>query len=147
MQFPTFIYENYLIYRHYHYHVGLKLTFLLQENTDNSEILSCLKHVRPGNGFVPKFPIFAKVDVNGHEAHPLFSFLRHSLPFPKDDPHTFMGDPKCIIWNPVSRTDIAWNFEKFLIRRDGTPYQRYSRYYQTSNLASDIRALLESPYT
>jgi glutathione peroxidase-family protein len=35
-----------------------------------------------------------------------------------------MDDPKFIMWKPVKRSDIAWNFEKFLITPSGNPFQR-----------------------
>jgi glutathione peroxidase len=35
-----------------------------------------------------------------------------------------MDDPKLILWKPVKRSDIAWNFEKFLITPRGNPFQR-----------------------
>jgi len=41
-----------------------------------------------------------------------------------------MGNNNFIIWNPVERTDIAWNFEKFLIGKDGEPIQRYSKRFE-----------------
>lgn len=47
-----------------------------QEPGDNNEILPALKYVRPGNGFVPKFPLFEKVDVNGDNEQALFTFLK-----------------------------------------------------------------------
>lgn len=113
-----------------------------QENAKGQEILDTLKHVRPGNGFEPKFPIFEKVDVNGANSHPLFVFLRERLPTPSDDAMSFMSNAKNIIWEPVTRSDIAWNFEKFLIAPDGKPYKRYSRYYITSNIKHDIKELI-----
>uniref|UniRef100_A0A3Q1BH79 Glutathione peroxidase 1 n=1 Tax=Amphiprion ocellaris TaxID=80972 RepID=A0A3Q1BH79_AMPOC len=91
----------------------------------NEEILLSLKYVRPGNGFEPKFQLLEKVDVNGKNADPLFVFLRESLPFPSDDPSALISDPKLIIWSPVCRNDVAWNFEKFLIGPDGVPFKRY----------------------
>ena len=100
--------------------------------------------MRPGHGFIPKFPVFAKIDVNGQDAHPLFNFLRATLPCPQDDPHSFIQDPKLIIWNPVTRTDIAWNFEKFLVTPEGIPFQRYSRNYVTANIAEDVVELINS---
>jgi len=113
-----------------------------QENTAESEILNSLKYVRPGNGYEPKFPILGKVEVNGETAHPLFQHLRRSLPTPSDDPSSFMKDPKLIIWKPVSRNDISWNFEKFLIKPDGTPFKRYSRNYLTCDIQTDIKTLV-----
>uniref|UniRef100_A0A671N7Q8 Glutathione peroxidase n=1 Tax=Sinocyclocheilus anshuiensis TaxID=1608454 RepID=A0A671N7Q8_9TELE len=116
--------------------------FGYQENCTNEEILPSLKYVRPGNGFEPKFQLLEKVDVNGKTAHPLFVFLKEKLPFPSDEPMPFMNDPKFIVWSPVCRNDITWNFEKFLIGSDGVPFKRYSRRYLTSNIEGDIKKLL-----
>lgn len=101
-----------------------------------------MKYVRPGNGFEPKFLLLQKVDVNGKDAHPLFSFLREKLPSPSDDPSSFITDPKLIIWSPVCHNDVAWNFEKFLVGRDGIPFKRYSRRFLTSDIEGDIKRLL-----
>ncbi|KAG5275060.1 hypothetical protein AALO_G00143110 [Alosa alosa] len=113
-----------------------------QENCNNEEILQSLKYVRPGNGFEPKFKLLEKVDVNGKDAHPLFVFLKDKIPFPSDEPMCFMTEPKYIIWSPVCRNDIAWNFEKFLIGPDGVPFKRYGRRFLTSNIEADIKKLL-----
>ncbi|KAF1391610.1 hypothetical protein PFLUV_G00043890 [Perca fluviatilis] len=113
-----------------------------QENCKNEEILVSLKYIRPGNGFEPKFQLLEKVDVNGKDAHPLFVFLREKLPFPSDEPTALMNDPKLIIWSPVCRNDVAWNFEKFLIGPDGEPFKRYSRRFLTSDIDGDIKKLL-----
>ena len=43
------------------------------------------------------------------------------MPYPKDDTESLIGDPKFIIWKPVKRSDISWNFEKFLIDQNGKP--------------------------
>ena len=102
-----------------------------------------LKYIRPGNGFEPKFQLLEKVDVNGKDAHPMFVFLREKLPFPSDEPSALMTDPKLIIWSPVCRNDVAWNFEKFLIGPDGVPFKRYSRRFLTSDIEGDIKKLLE----
>ena len=69
-----------------------------------------------------------------------------------------LGNPKFITWSPVKRSDIAWNFEKFLIGPDGAPVKRYSRsyissflkfiiwnifrYFLTSHIEEDIQNLL-----
>lgn len=113
-----------------------------QENGDKDEILNSLKYVRPGLGFEPKITLLEKADVNGQNAHPLFTFLRKLLPVPHDDPISLMTDPKYIIWSPVSRTDVAWNFEKFLVGRDGEPFKRYSHRFLTKDLEADIKKLL-----
>uniref|UniRef100_A0AAZ3RBK1 Glutathione peroxidase n=2 Tax=Oncorhynchus TaxID=8016 RepID=A0AAZ3RBK1_ONCTS len=113
-----------------------------QENCKNDEILRSLKYIRPGNGFEPKFPLFEKMDVNGKDAHPLFVYLKDKLPFPSDDSMALMSDPKFIMWSPVCRNDISWNFEKFLVSPDGDPYKRYSRRFPTSDIEADIKELL-----
>uniref|UniRef100_W5MXS6 Glutathione peroxidase n=2 Tax=Lepisosteus oculatus TaxID=7918 RepID=W5MXS6_LEPOC len=116
--------------------------FGYQENCKNEEILNSLKYVRPGNGFVPDFLLTQKVDVNGKDAHPLFTFLKEQLPYPSDDNLSLMTDPKYIIWSPVCRNDISWNFEKFLIGPDGKPFKRYSRRFLTSDIEEDVKKLL-----
>ncbi|TRY99779.1 hypothetical protein DNTS_033946 [Danionella cerebrum] len=68
--------------------------------------------------------------------------FQEKLPFPSDEPMPFMNDPKFIFWSPVCRNDIAWNFEKFLIGSDGTPFKRYSRRFLTSSIEGDIKKLL-----
>jgi len=113
-----------------------------QENSSGIEILNALKYVRPGNGFVPNAIMFDKVEVNGENEHPLFTHLKKALPTPSDDQESLMGDPKFIIWKPVKRSDISWNFEKFLISSSGEPLKRYSRYFLTSNIEDDIAKLL-----
>lgn len=117
--------------------------FLQQENCKNDEILKSLKYIRPGGGFEPKFQLLEKVDVNGKDAHPLFVYLKDKLPFPCDNSMALMSDPKLIIWNPVSRNDVSWNFEKFLVGPDGEPYKRYSRSFLTIDIESDIKELLK----
>ncbi|CAM3406369.1 Glutathione peroxidase [Bordetella sputigena] len=53
------------------------------------------------------FPLFAKIDVNGEHAHPLYQWLKRERP-------GFLGTP-----------GIKWNFTKFLVGRDGLPIRRY----------------------
>ena len=53
------------------------------------------------------FPLFAKVNVNGPDAHPLYRYLR-------SEKRGFLG-----------RQAIAWNFTKFLVSRDGAVLKRY----------------------
>ncbi|CAM4580202.1 unnamed protein product [Eretmochelys imbricata] len=123
--------------------LGSLLGRVLLENATNEEILLSLKHVRPGNGYEPNFTMFEKCDVNGANAHPLFTFLKEALPFPHDDPMSLMTNPQYIIWSPVCRNDISWNFEKFLIGRDGVPFKRYSRHFETIKIQDDIEKLLQ----
>ncbi|CAB4068951.1 gpx [Lepeophtheirus salmonis] len=113
-----------------------------QENSDGEEIMAILKNVRPGNNFVPKCIMLNKIKVNGADEDPIFTWLKSQLPMPVDDSESFMMHPQNIIWSPVKRTDIAWNFEKFLISPSGEPLRRYSKKFQTINIADDISALI-----
>jgi glutathione peroxidase len=70
------------------------------------------------------FPMFAKVDVNGANAHPLFKFLKSAKP------------------GTLGFEAIKWNFTKFLIGRDGMPVERYSPMTKPEDLAKAIEALL-----
>jgi glutathione peroxidase len=67
------------------------------------------------------FPMFAKIDVNGKNAHPLYRWL-------KDEQTGLLGGR------------IKWNFTKFLIGRDGEVIKRY----EPPVLPADIKADLEN---
>ena len=69
------------------------------------------------------FPMFAKVDVNGDGAHPLFAWLRAQAP-------TWAGDR------------VRWNFTKFLVSRDGDTVTRHGSRTAPEELTADIEALL-----
>uniref|UniRef100_A0A8C4SXN3 Glutathione peroxidase 6-like n=1 Tax=Erpetoichthys calabaricus TaxID=27687 RepID=A0A8C4SXN3_ERPCA len=87
---------------------------------ENYETLNVLKYVRPGGGFIPRFQVFGKLEVNGADEHPLFTFLKESCSFV----NPFIGDPKRLYWSPMKVSDIRWNFEKFLILPNGVPFNR-----------------------
>ena len=117
--------------------------FGYQENLGDAEILNVLKYVRPGNGFVPAFPLMAKMDANGAKADILWQWIRQSLPYPSDTPTgPFIVGQVDVFWAPVSRTDLGWNFEKFLMDRNGRPYKRWSEAIHT--LDPDIIHAIET---
>jgi len=72
------------------------------------------------------FPMFAKVDVNGDEAHPLFRHLKEEKP------------------GVLGTEGIKWNFTKFLVGRDGKVVKRYAPQTAPSDIADDIEKLLAS---
>jgi len=115
-----------------------------QENTHTGEeLLNSLKYVRPGNGFISNIDMmFEKTDVNGANAHPLFKFLKTVLKYPSDDDVSLMSNQVFITWSPVLRTDVSWNFEKFLINKQGVPIKRYSKKFETINIAPEIQTLI-----
>jgi len=128
-----------------------------QSNGNEEEFIATLKSVRPGGGFEVKSPqvqLFKKCEVNGSKALPLFSWLkdRQKVPFGKagDSKGNGVADndaitqaDKAVLWAPISRSDIAWNFEKFLVAPSGKFVRRYSRYYLIDDIATDIEPLLQ----
>uniref|UniRef100_A0A8C2ZI60 Glutathione peroxidase n=1 Tax=Cyclopterus lumpus TaxID=8103 RepID=A0A8C2ZI60_CYCLU len=90
--------------------------FGLQSPEGNHETLNILEYVRPGGGFVPKFPVFGKVEVNGLNEEPLFTYLKVVL---------FFFTKNKFYWSPINVNDIRWNFEKFLITAEGMPFKRH----------------------
>lgn len=118
--------------------------FGLQEpGANGTEILNTLKYVRPGSGFEPKFPILEKVDVNGENEHPVYSYLKAFCP----SPMKVFAPPHRVFYKPQLSSDIRWNFEKFLIDRRGKPVMRYTETYQPQALKQDIQHVLSEPET
>uniref|UniRef100_A0A674M9G1 Glutathione peroxidase n=1 Tax=Takifugu rubripes TaxID=31033 RepID=A0A674M9G1_TAKRU len=72
--------------------------------------------------FAPNFTLFEKCDVNGTNTHP---------------------DPRFLVWSPINRTDISWNFEKFLIGPEGEPFKRYMP-VQTLGSMQDLQVLYKA---
>jgi glutathione peroxidase len=70
------------------------------------------------------FPMFAKVDVNGDDASPLFKHLKTAK--------------KGILGSEA----IKWNFTKFLVDRDGNVVERYAPKTEPKELENDVRTLL-----
>jgi glutathione peroxidase len=69
------------------------------------------------------FPMFAKIDVNGSQAHPLFNHLKNA---------------KSGLLGP----SIKWNFTKFLVDRSGQATGRYAPTATPEGMRRDIEALL-----
>lgn len=112
--------------------------FEYQEPGKNSEILNCLKYVRPGHNFVPNFPLSGRLDVNGENEHDVFTFLKSRCAAPMG----FIGKKEHIIWNPVRDRDVSWNFQKWLIGSDGHPYRRYSPPTKPEAIEKDIISMI-----
>nr|XP_020032621.1 glutathione peroxidase 6 [Castor canadensis] len=110
-----------------------------QEPGKNSEILSGLKYVRPGGGFVPNFQLFEKGDVNGENEQKVFTFLKNSCP-PTSE---LLGSSKHLFWEPFKVHDIRWNFEKFLVGTDGVPVMRWFHKIPVNTVKLDILEYLK----
>lgn len=74
--------------------------------------------------FNVSFPLFAKVDVNGETAHPLWQHLKKAAP-------GVLGSEK-----------IKWNFTKFLVNREGQVVKRYGSITKPEQISADIERLL-----
>ena len=70
------------------------------------------------------FPIFARIEVNGDNTHPLYQHLKKAAP------------------GLLGTEGIKWNFTKFLVNRTGDVIKRYASAQTPEALASDIEALL-----
>jgi len=75
--------------------------------------------------FGVSFPLFAKIEVNGPGAHPLYQFLKRAKP-------GIFGTGR-----------IKWNFTKFLIDRQGNVVRRYAPATKPKALAAAVERLLE----
>ncbi len=69
------------------------------------------------------FPVMAKIDVNGENAHPLYRYL-------------------CSQKTSVRGSDIQWNFTKFLIDQNGNVVKRYESNVNPQEIGGEIETLL-----
>jgi glutathione peroxidase len=90
-----------------------------QEPGDSSEIRNFCS-----TNFDVTFPLFAKIDVNGSDADPLYTFL-------KREARGVFGTER-----------IKWNFTKFLVDSQGKVRKRYAPTAKPSSIENDISALL-----
>ena len=80
------------------------------------------------DGYGVTFDMFAKVDVNGPNAHPVFQFVRAHL-------------------SDILGSSVKWNWTKFLCDRDGKPSERFSPPTNPLSLRPAIEALLNKKPT
>ena len=70
------------------------------------------------------FPLFAKIEVNGSAAHPLYRYLKAAKK------------------GLLGRQAIAWNFTKFLVSKDGEVLRRYAPRTSPERIARDLAILV-----
>lgn len=90
-----------------------------QESGSNEEIQNFCS-----TQFNISFPLFAKVDVNGPQAHPLFTYL-------KTEQKGLLGSEA-----------IKWNFTKFLIDRQGQVQKRFAPVTKPEEIEASIESML-----
>jgi glutathione peroxidase len=93
--------------------------FGAQEPGDEAEIASFCKLT-----YDVDFPMFAKIDVNGEGAHPLYKALKAAAP------------------GLLGSEAIKWNFTKFLVDRNGRVVDRFAPTTKPDAIAGDIEKLL-----
>ncbi len=74
--------------------------------------------------FGVKFPLFAKIDVNGPNAHPLYQYLVKERP------------------GILNTEAIKWNFTKFLIDKDGNPVKRFAPTTLPADIEPELKKVL-----
>ncbi|MEK4032603.1 glutathione peroxidase [Methylocystis sp. IM3] len=93
--------------------------FGAQEPGSESEIASFCS-----TAYDVSFPMFAKIDVNGEQTHPLYKLLKREAP------------------GLLGSEAIKWNFTKFLVDRSGKVVRRYAPTDTPQSLEKDIEAAL-----
>ncbi|WP_219837442.1 glutathione peroxidase [Paenibacillus sp. R14(2021)] len=90
-----------------------------QEQGSNEEIASFCEL-----NYAVTFPMFAKIDVKGENAHPLFKYLLEEVPA------------------PYRTGEIEWNFVKFLVDKEGHVVKQYSARTEPADIEPDLRSLI-----
>lgn len=109
------------------------------------ELMNGIRWVRPGGNFDPQLDyFFEKSEVNGENELPIYTYMKGACG------PTFSQFSKShrLFYEPMRVGDIAWNFEKFLIDREGRPYARYHPHLvdpEHKDMLADIRAVLNPP--
>ncbi|MDR0822954.1 MAG: glutathione peroxidase [Endomicrobium sp.] len=88
------------------------------------------------------FPQFAKIDVNGSKAAPLFVYLKEQVAETVDESDKALIEKIKSVSPFTGAKDIKWNFSKFLVNRDGIVQSWFSPTYKPENLSSAIERLL-----
>jgi len=91
-----------------------------QEPGDEAEIQSFCS-----TNYNVTFPLFAKIDVNGSDAHPLYKLL-------KSEKKGLLGSES-----------IKWNFTKFLVGADGSILKRYAPQDTPEKIGEDLASILK----
>lgn len=76
--------------------------------------------------FSVAFPMFAKISVVGDDQHPLYHELTTAIPRAEGDADSFRERLRGFGMTPNEDPDILWNFEKFLVARDGSVVRRFA---------------------
>src|SRR6201996_7750457 len=102
--------------------------FGAQEPGSNAEIADFCT-----TNFGVSFPMYEKISVVGEDKHPLYQALTTEAPRAQGDPDAFRERLKGFGMTPNPDPEILWNFEKFLIGKDGKVAARFAPTTDASN--------------
>jgi glutathione peroxidase len=114
--------------------------FGAQEPGSNEEIADFCT-----TNFGVDFPMYAKIKVTGEDKHPLYAALTSAAPKASGDPDAFRERLKGYGMTPNPEPEVLWNFEKFLIGKDGEVVGRFAPTTDASNpeLVGAVEAALK----
>lgn len=117
--------------------------FLEQEPEDNPKIKEFCQL-----NYQVSFPLFAKLEINGPGAAPLFTFLKEHFPFQGFDQSHPLGVKLDEILSAqdgdyARGNDIKWNFTKFLVDRTGEVVQRFEPTAPLGDIEEAVARLLK----
>jgi len=72
------------------------------------------------------FPMFQKISVKGEDQHPLYAALTAARPKASAKDDSFKKDLAAYGIKPDNENEVLWNFEKFLVARDGRVIGRFA---------------------
>ncbi|MBQ7517378.1 MAG: glutathione peroxidase [Bacteroidales bacterium] len=91
------------------------------------------------------FPLMAKCEVNGPKAEPVFEYLKEQAPTEEYKGLKAKAAStlfKAMSKSAVKKSDIQWNFTKFLVNRDGSVIKRFPPTTTPEDIEKDIQAML-----
>jgi len=112
--------------------------WIQEPGSSAEEILNGIKYVRPGGGFTPNFQLFKKIEVAGENQHPLYNYLVRNCPPTRN----YFASAERLVYKPIMQQDIRWNWEKFLVGKDGRVLKRYDGGTKPAEIEPDVREVL-----
>ncbi len=92
------------------------------------------------------FPRFKKIEVNGSGESPLYTYLKNAITKREGKGKRFMNlmisISSRVNGKSKNSNDIKWNFEKFLVDRNGTVVKRFDPTFKPEEIESEIKLLL-----
>ncbi|CAM2928262.1 glutathione peroxidase [Skermania piniformis] len=88
------------------------------------------------------FPVFARIEVNGPDATPLYRYLRAEQPGDFGPQYGKFYEVISRMMPDAGRDDVKWNFTKFLVDRNGNVVKRFEPTVEPAAIADEVAAYL-----